>query len=89
MMRSQTLKFLDFTRTQKSGYLEKETLIFLQIKKIVNYTKRATKNSFVVEVTFKSIPSCSDTPDRVPQNDEENCHEALTLNSNLAEHFPK
>ena len=42
-----------------------------------------------MEVTFKSIPSCSDTPDRVPQNDEENYHEALTLNSNLAEHFPK
>ena len=39
----------------KSRYLENKTF-FLQIKKFINYTSRATlwqKNSFVEEVTFK------------------------------------
>ena len=54
MMTSQ----VDFTKTQKSRYLENETLIFLQIKKFINYTLRATllkKNSFVAEVTFNFV----------------------------------
>ena len=57
VMTSQILK-LNFTKTQKSRYLEKETLLFLQIKKFNNYTSRATlwqKNSFVAEVTFKYV----------------------------------
>ena len=33
MMTSQILKYVDFTETQKSRYLEKEILIFLQIRK--------------------------------------------------------
>ena len=33
---------MDFTKTQKSRYVENETLFFLQIKKIINYTLRAT-----------------------------------------------
>ena len=41
MMTSQILKFVDFPKTQKSRYLENETLFFLQIKKI-NYTSMAT-----------------------------------------------
>ena len=41
MMTSQILKSLDFTKTQKSRYLENETL-FLQIKKIINCTLRVT-----------------------------------------------
>ena len=41
MMMSQILKSLDFTKAQKSRYLEDETF-FLQIKKIINYTSRAT-----------------------------------------------
>ena len=62
MMTSQILKSADFTKTQKSRYLENETLFFLQ-KKFINYTLRATlKNSFVVEVTFNIIyhysPNC-------------------------------
>ena len=55
MMTSQVLKSVDFTKTQKSRYLENETF-FLQIKKFINYTSKATllqKNSFVAEVTFK------------------------------------
>ena len=55
MMMSQILNSVDFTKTQKSGYLENETF-FLQIKKLTNYTSRATlrqKNSSVVEVTSK------------------------------------
>ena len=48
---------MDFAKTQKLRYLENEISFFLQLKKIINYTLRATflqkKNSFVVEVTFK------------------------------------
>ena len=33
MMTSQILKSVDFTKTQKSRYLENETSFFLQIKK--------------------------------------------------------
>ena len=42
MMTSQFLKFVDFTKTQKSRQLENETFFFLQIKKFVNQTSRAT-----------------------------------------------
>ena len=42
MMASQNLKFVDFTKTQKSRYLENETLVFLKIKQIINHTSRAT-----------------------------------------------
>ena len=55
IMTSQFLKFVDFTKIQKSRYLENETLFFLQIKKFINYTSRTTlwqKNTFVAEVTF-------------------------------------
>ena len=48
-MTSQILQFVDFTKTQKSKYLESETLLFLQVKKFINYTSRA--NFFLVEVT--------------------------------------
>ena len=41
MMTSQILKSVDFTKTQKSRYLENETLFFLQMKKFINYTSRA------------------------------------------------
>ena len=33
MVTSQILKSADFTKTQKSKYLENETLFFIQIKK--------------------------------------------------------
>ena len=58
MMTSQVLKFVDFENTQKSRYFENKTLFFHQIKKIINYTSRATllqKNSFVAEVTFNGF----------------------------------
>ena len=42
MMTSQILKCANFTETQKSQYLENEALFFLQIKKFINYTSRAT-----------------------------------------------
>ena len=42
MMTSQILKSADFTKTQKSRYLENETLFFLQIEKFINYLSRAT-----------------------------------------------
>ena len=42
MMTSHILKFVDFTKIQKSRYLENETLFFLKLKKFVNYTSTAT-----------------------------------------------
>ena len=42
MMMSQILKFVDFTKTQESRYLQNKTLFFLQIQKFINYTSRAT-----------------------------------------------
>ena len=42
MMTSQNLKSVGFTKTQKSRYLENETLFLLQIKKFINYTSSAT-----------------------------------------------
>ena len=53
MMTSQILKSGDFTKTQKSTYLECETF-FLHIKHslhITGYFK--AKNSFVEEATYK------------------------------------
>ena len=41
MMTSQILKSVDFTKAQKSRYLESETF-FPELKKITNYTSRAT-----------------------------------------------
>ena len=38
LMASQILKSVDFTKTQKSRYLENETIFFLQIKKLIYYT---------------------------------------------------
>ena len=60
MMTSHILEFVDLKKTQKSRYLENKTLFFLQIKKFINYTSRATlwqKNTFVAEVTFNEIKS--------------------------------
>ena len=42
MVTSQILKFVDFTKTQKSRYLKFKALFFLQIKKIINCASRAT-----------------------------------------------
>ena len=46
-MTSQILKSVDFTKTQKSRYLENKTF-FLQIKKFINYTSRATLRQKIV-----------------------------------------
>ena len=50
LMTSQILKSVNFTKTQKSRYLENEILFFLQLH-IKGYF--IAKNSFVAEVTFK------------------------------------
>ena len=42
IMMSHVLKFVDFTITQKSRYLENETLFLFQIKKIINCASKAT-----------------------------------------------
>ena len=44
-----------FPKTQKSRYFEDEKLLFVQIKKFINYISNAAlwQKSFVAEVTFK------------------------------------
>ena len=42
MMTLQILKSVNFTKTQKSRYLENETLFFFSKKEFINYTSRAT-----------------------------------------------
>ena len=54
VMTSEILESVDFTKTQKFRYRENKTLFFLQIKKFIKYTSRATlwqKNSSVAEVS--------------------------------------
>ena len=56
MMTSQILKSADFTKSQKSRYLENETLFFLQIKKSLVTHQRLLycKNCFVEKVAFNA-----------------------------------
>ena len=42
MMMSQILKSVDFTKAQKSRYLENELLFLFQIKKYINCASKAT-----------------------------------------------
>ena len=61
LMMSQILRFGNFTKTQKSSYLENQT-IFLWIKKFINYTSRATlsraANLYLISfVTENSCPT--------------------------------
>ena len=56
LMMSQNLRSVDFTKTQKSRHLNNEILIFLLIKKFINYTSWAIlrqKNNFVAKAKFK------------------------------------
>ena len=48
MITSQILKSVNFEKTQKSSYLGKETLFFLQIKRNINYTLRTTLGQKIV-----------------------------------------
>ena len=61
MVTSQILKSVDFTKAQKSRYLEVETFVF-QIKKNSSLIKRyfMTKNFFVAEVTFNTAKLFND-----------------------------
>ena len=55
---SQILKFVDLTKTQKSRYLEKEILTFLDMKKINTLYMKGyfiAKNSFVAEITLQTF----------------------------------
>ena len=54
MMTSQIFKHVDFTKTQKSRYLQTETLFFLQIRKFIHCTSRATSLQKIVFLTFKT-----------------------------------
>ena len=55
MVTPQILNLVDVTKAQKCRYIKNKTLFLLQIKKIINYTSRATlcqKKAFVSEITF-------------------------------------
>ena len=41
-MTPHNLKSANFTKTQKSGFIEDKTLFFIKIKKFINFTSRAT-----------------------------------------------
>ena len=52
-MMSQSLKFVNFTKTQKSRYLEIKTLFFKKIKKLITHQGLPYgKNTFVAKVIF-------------------------------------
>ena len=53
MMMSQILKFADFTKVQKSGYLENKALFFLQKQNKKHKDYFMAKNTFVAVVTLK------------------------------------
>ena len=55
MMTSQILKFVDFTKIQKSRYLENGTLFLLQIKKIKSITFKVNKHDSAInkKLSFK------------------------------------
>ena len=56
MMTSQILNSVDFTKTQKPRYLENETIVSSKKKSLITHKGYfMTKNSFVAEVTFKSM----------------------------------
>ena len=58
VMTPQILKFVDFTKTQRSRYIENQTLFFLQIKVKLLITQQGLlygKNIFAAEVTFKNV----------------------------------
>ena len=48
MMTSQILKSVGFTKTQKSTYLENETLFLFQMKKFIDCVSRATLRHRIV-----------------------------------------
>ena len=55
MMTSEILKSVNFSKTQKSRYLENKRLLFLQIKKFINYTSRAILWQKIVLQRRKSL----------------------------------
>ena len=53
MMTSQILKSVDFTKTQKSTYLENKTLFFLQKKMLITQGLTIAKKGFAVEAVVE------------------------------------
>ena len=53
MMTSQILKYVDFTKTEKSIYLENKTFLSSNKKKSLITHQVIAKNCFVAKVTFK------------------------------------
>ena len=69
LMTSQILKFGNFTKMQKFRYLKNETLFFLQIKKFITSTSRATlcQKKFVPELPLvtSELPLTSNKIDHI------------------------
>ena len=69
MMTSHILKRVDFTKTQISRYLKKETLFFLQTKKLINYTSKATLwQKIVINFSSPEITSKAKFPNDFRQS---------------------
>ena len=73
MMTLQILKFVDFTKAQKSRYFENETF-FLQIKKFINCASRATllQKKIAAEVTFDLFLFLGGSSQKYLKNDFQN-----------------
>ena len=54
LMTSQIMKSADFTKTQKSRYLENEQNVFLKKSAIIHQGPLYCKNSFIAELTFNT-----------------------------------
>ena len=96
MMTSQILKFVDFTKTPKSRYLENKTF-FLQIKKIINQTSQTTLRQkyycsgsklFLRSITNTEAYILNVTTDFNPSN-EETVIKLTPLENSLREKFSK
>ena len=74
MMMPEILRSVHFTKTQKSKYLENKTLFFLQIKKFINNTSRATLlriRIFVTDIDLKKKVFYDCQPQRLADNKQQ------------------
>ena len=73
-MMPEILRSVHFTKTQKSKYLENKTLFFLQIKKFINNTSRATLlriRIFVTDIDLKKKVFYDCQPQRLADNKQQ------------------
>ena len=86
MMPSQILKSVEFTKKQKSRYLQDEILLCLQIENsLIAHQglwriKLIAKNSFVAEVTFNVFINCFSTSAKIVDKQEHGKQDEENLN---------